>query len=204
MTRALRVSGLLAALIIGAGIAWTSRSHANESAPHAARTVVVTITVTPEPTISTPTRQAQPSRSSAAPSYRGPEAVAAAYVTAAHSLDWHWTSAAGYLPKIKPLVTADYWAAKLEPLAAAPSGQSWLAFKSAHGLQTVTVAESSIAIGAPRTATGCVVRVTYSRTISGDPTVPQGEGSTAQGVENVVMLLVAGHWLVSNTSTDGG
>jgi len=196
------------ALVMAAGCAVIAGcGTATADKPGHAVTVVVTTTVTPTPTTSVSTQSlptsSTPPKSSKLDDGR-PESVAAGYISFARSLDWRWASPAGYLPRVKQLVVPAFWSSALAPLASAPGGQSWLDFQAGHGLQAITITSAAVAPGAPRTATGCVVRVAYTRTVGGGGNLADQSGSTVQAAENVTMQKSGARWLVAGTSSEGG
>jgi hypothetical protein len=197
----------LLAVIVAAGCAVIAGCGTARVEPDQAVTIVVTTTVTPTPTISVstpslPTFSTQPKSSKLHDS--NPESTAASYISVSRSLDWRWASPAGYLPKVKQLVVPAFWSTTLAPLAGATGGQSWLDFQAGHGLQTIRITSAAVAAGAPRTATGCVVRVAYTRTVSGGGNLEDRGGSIVQVTENVTMQKASARWLVADTSSEGG
>jgi hypothetical protein len=194
-------------LVVAAGCAVIAGCGTAAVKPGQAVTVVVTTTVTPTPTSSVsvpslPTAATPPKSSKRDDS--SPESAAAGYISVARSLDWRWAGPAGYLPRVKQLVVPAFWSTSLAPLASAPGGQSWLDFQAGHGLQAVTITSAVVAAGAPRTTTGCVVRVAYTRTVSGGGNLADRGGSIVQVAENVTMQKAGSRWLVAGTSSEGG
>ncbi|SOD71659.1 hypothetical protein SAMN05892883_1148 [Jatrophihabitans sp. GAS493] len=168
----------------------TSPAPANTPAPTPVATPVATVTGTPS-----------------APrgvNFGDPTAVAAAYVTHAQSLDWHWNGAAGYLPAIRPLSTPLHWAHDLAPMINAPSGATWEEAKADHVTWAVTVSDSFVNPEAPRTAASCWVRVVYDVLLTADDQHGRPGGVPEIGYLNVALQHMNGRWLVAQTSTDGG
>jgi hypothetical protein len=197
----------LVVLVVAAGCAVIAGCGIAAVKPGQAVTVVVTTTVTPTPmdsvsVPSVPSSSAPPKSSKLDDS--SPESAAAGYISVARSLDWRWAGPAGYLPRVKQLVVPAFWSTTLAPLASAPGGQSWLDFQAGHGLQATTITSAVVAAGAPRTATGCVVRVAYARTVSGGGNLADQGGSIVQVTENVTMQKTGSRWLVAGTSSEGG
>jgi len=212
MRRALRIAGVIAAvLVVAGGAIWVlARGHdGNHRADSASGPAVVTATL---PTRGSSTRPASSSlATSTAPKVapagvdnRRPESVAAAYVTHAQSLDWHWAGPDGYLPAVKPLVTPAYWNTTLAPMKSYTAGGQWYELKAGHVLWTITVTDARVIAEAPRTPASCIVRVVYNQLEQGDASHGRTGGVPFIGYANVSMHKVNGRWLVAGVSTDGG
>jgi len=189
----------------GAAIGWAAVSSSSHNKRQAPPTRTVTASV-PAPAstsaVSSPPPSAPAAAAPAGVDFSQPESVAAAYVRAEQSLDWHWDTAAGYLPLVQPLSTPEHWAKDLAPLADAPSGATWAEIKAGHGMWTVTTDSVGIL---PRSQgpTGCAVRVGYSILMTGDAEHARPGGVTEKNITNVHMKLVDGRWLVASMSSYG-
>lgn len=202
------IAAVVSIAACGAAIGWAAVSSSSHNGRQATPTRTVTASVpapasTPGPSVSSPPASSAPA--AAAPAgvdFSQPESVAAAYVRAEQSLDWHWTTAAGYLPLVQPLSTPEHWAKDLAPLADAPSGATWDEIKAGHGMWTVTPTYVGIL---PRSQgpTGCAVRIGYSILMTGDAEHARPGGVTEKNITNVHMSLVDGRWLVASMSSYG-
>jgi hypothetical protein len=136
--------------------------------------------------------------------YSDPAAVASAYVVATKSLDWHWSTAAGYLPAVKALSTPAHWKTDLAPLAGYDSGATFYDLKAGHVRWAPTVNYAGRIAAAPHDSGHCFVRVVVDILLTGDADHGRPGGATETAFENVQMEKVGGRWLVAGTSTSGG
>jgi hypothetical protein len=204
---------LIGAITVAASVGGTAWAITATSGGHHAAVARPSATVSaPRPVATSPSPIAPATTTAASTSpaptpsgvdFSKPESVAAAYVRAAQSLDWHWNSAAGYLPQIKPLSTPTHWTKDLEPLATAPSGAEWLELKAGHVLWTVTPTYVHIIEAAPHGATYCIMRVAFTVLLSGDAEHGRPGGTPENSLINLAMQKVGNRWLVDQTLNGG-
>lgn len=140
-----------------------------------------------------------------------PQYVAAQYESAAHHLSYEMPGKlSGWVPAVRPYVTAAYYAKLVAQARAAQSHPSagddayWQQIQAEHEVVFVRIASAQIPAGVGRDANHVIVAVLYTLAVRTDANPDPSSGQLQLQAESCQMVRTSQGWLVAAVSNGGG